>query len=876
KLQGDLYLMSGRLTEALAAYTTGMEASAAFHDYLWQAVATEGYCAALLLLCERGSERRLAHAFVVAAPRGAETRASDATPEGLGGLLREVAGLFGQVPALFEKCHTLAPLLHVEACARAALVLRASREALLGDCDPEAALGSLLHQQNLLHPHPAPVCAVLDVVAQACGAPLRAEISRGLQRGWPGGLAALADQLELLLGVCAIYGRIGYPRKAAFFLRQFLLTSVPVLLRATDRRPAVPESPVMRSSAAGGESALPDGAAAFGAVLSAAAAATQLPGRTSSSGYLRPLPVPRKAARAGGGGSNMSQAIITCLDALAASLARSGWLHLQADGLRGCLALAEALPSPPHAIAFAFRLVRCLGQLADTAPEPQRRALVEELHTVRGYILHTIGSMRHGSAQRPPPASPQPADEPADACVGGRDAAVVGGALDSLLEGVQLCMVLDGSQPVQTDAPASAAAPSLFLYTPGAQTQGDRPLLLAAGERARFVATLRNPLPFALPLSDVALLAAVGSDSGSVTVVPTSCTVPAGGRGQVLLEAVPDAAGRLRVAGVRMRVFQDLQIECTLADDNALSAAKRPKERQLHQRLEAERAALLGATATHAPAPSAAQLSPPNAGYALVATVAPPLPHLALAGSTMASEESLALHEGESRTVTLTLVNSSAGVGVDRIEVLFEPPPALMGDQLRNGADDVVQAALSYRAESMRVRPMDTLPLHIRVDGLPGLAGATVVVRYGSSAAAAAGWQRELRVPLHVSVSRLVVAPVRATRYLPLPPYIARAFAGAGAATDGLAAAARDVVAASDRPPEDLYCLAEIDVANAGAAGLRLDVEVDLSHGVSAAPLLRTQHVHVPAGGGAARLAVPLPRVSLSGAALSAPIPGVE
>ncbi|KAJ2707115.1 hypothetical protein H4R19_004944, partial [Coemansia spiralis] len=518
KLQGDLYLMGGRLTEALVAYSTAMDASAVFHDHLWQAVAMEGYCAALLLLCERRNERRLAHAFVVGLPRGAESRTGDAEPEGLAGLLGEIAELFAQVPALFEKCHALAPLLHAEACVRAALVLQAAREALLGDCDAEAALGPLLQQQSDLYPRPTAVaaCATRDVVAQTCGAPLRAEISRCLQRGWSGGLATVADQLELLAGVGAIYGRIAYSRKAAFFLRQFLLTAVPVLLRAADRGLSARGSPAIRSSSASGEpsalSAPPDGAAAF-------AAATYLPGRGGSGdggSHLRPLAVPHRTARAGG--ANMHQAIVACLDSLASSLARSSWLHLQADGLRGCLALAEALPSYPHAIAFALRLVHCLKQLADAAPEPQRRALVEEQHTVRGYILRTIGMRRHASAWKPLPdslpASPQLADGPAGAYVGGRDAAVVGGALDSLLEGIQLCTVIDSSQPIQTDAPASTAPPSLFLYTPGAQTQNDQPLLLAAGEKARFVATLRNPLPFALPLADVALVAAVDSAAG--------------------------------------------------------------------------------------------------------------------------------------------------------------------------------------------------------------------------------------------------------------------------------------------------------------------------------------------------------------------------
>ncbi|KAJ2715213.1 hypothetical protein H4R19_001328, partial [Coemansia spiralis] len=135
---------------------------------------------------------------------------------------------------------------------------------------------------------------------------------------------------------------------------------------------------------------------------------------------------------------------------------------------------------------------------------------------------------------------------------------------------------------------------------------------------------------------------------------------------------------------------------------------------------------------------------------------------------------------------------------------------------------------------------------------------------------------RELRMPLRVSVSRLV-APVCSPRFLPLPPYVARPPEPGGASSDDLVSIIRDAAAGSDRRPEDLYCLAEIRVANTGAADLCLDIDTDLSHGgAAAAHVVQTLQVHVPAGGEAVRLAVPLPRLALSRTALSVPIPGVE
>ncbi|KAJ2388098.1 hypothetical protein GGI05_003885, partial [Coemansia sp. RSA 2603] len=552
KLQGDLFLMSGRLGEAFSAYAASIESSRAVGDHLWHAVALEGYCTALLLQCSRTSERRLAVAYMAAIADGSADSATGSEAGGLspqssdlGSVLRQLGRLFAQVPVLYERCYTFAPLLHSEACVRAALVLHGTREALLHDA--EAAVHALVRMRQAPRVLP-PGTVVSDVVAGVRNVPLRAAISEWLQRGWSSGSAeslALADQLEMTTEISAVFRSIGYSRKSFFFLRQFLLLAIPVLLRTATAAGVSPGGRPSMSTRATDHTALSafaDGSSAFAAVSSAAAAAAAA---ASGAGMSAAHARGSFGSEAGAGDAapgvilarewisrpraGLRAAVVACLDALVCSfglgLAEAtgggggggGWMQLQADVLRECLAIAEALPSYAHALAAAFRLVRCLALLADAvAGEPQRRALVDEQLMLRAYLVRTIGLFHQQRRQLPAdkdgPDGGSIADGAVEDCrVAGRDCAVLGGVLDTLLVGVQFCMHAEGLSPIATAATgeaatAAAASDTLFLHNPSAQSQTQEAPVLVAGEEAFFVVTLANPFPFALPLSAVSLV----------------------------------------------------------------------------------------------------------------------------------------------------------------------------------------------------------------------------------------------------------------------------------------------------------------------------------------------------------------------------------
>ncbi|KAJ2827661.1 hypothetical protein IWW50_001781, partial [Coemansia erecta] len=599
KLRGDVLLLAGRVPEALGAYAAAAEAGAAAGDSLWQAAAAEGYCAALVQVAAR--EPEAAGAYVVGMP-GADISISE---DGMAGVAAGVAELHERVPELLARCHAVAPVLHAEACVRAAQAVQAAHVARTGDA--ARALQALAQGRNA-----------------ECRAPLHGQSADGRAgdrarmvavwagRAWDSAQAlGVADQLRVAAAAGAVVGAAGFRRRAAFYLRQFVLRAVPVLMRA--------------GRAAEAQTSFADGAAAFAAVGAQAAVGA--------------LPVPRMRSVPDG----LKRAVVACVDALA----RGGvaqWPGLQADVLRACVAAGTALPSAAHAMVAATRLACCIQ--AAPALLTTHRALADEQHVLRAFLQRL-------SAQ----AATQGVE--------------LGTALPGLLVGVQH-VALDHDAPPTRQKTAAADAPALFLHNPSAAPAAGEQPVLVAGECAWFVATLRNPLPFALVLSGMALLTdddASGSEGSSGYNNSDSgvdCTVPTGAEGRVLLPLTPrGAAESLSVRGIRARVFQHVPIACELRAEDAADAARRVRARPLQQRLVAERRKLAG----HVAAESEQALSPLDAGCVLGVGVAPALPRLAVAAAKLQGggplslcegSGPLSLYEGESRVVELALANTGA------------------------------------------------------------------------------------------------------------------------------------------------------------------------------------------------------------------------
>ncbi|KAJ1787656.1 hypothetical protein LPJ62_003261, partial [Coemansia sp. RSA 2167] len=760
KLRGDVLLLAGRVPESLGAYAAACEASAAAGDSLWQATAAEGYCAALVQMAAR--EPEAAGAYVAGMP-GADVT----VPDGAAGVAVGIAELFGRVPELLARCHAVAPVLYAEACARAALAVQAAHVAQIDDA------GRVLHALAQGRIIESPAHRGSRLVAVWAG------------RAWDSAQAlGVSDQLRIAAACATVVRLSGFARRANFYLRQFVLRSVPVLMRS--------------GRAAEAQTAFSDGSVAF-AAISAQAASAQV------------MFVPHKRQVPEG----LKRAVVVCVDVLARGCTTQ-WMGLQMDVLRTCVAACAALPSAAHAVVAATRLACCVQSALVTSHST--RSLVEEQHVLRAFLQRMAVSAQ---------------------------GAQLGGVLRGLLVAVQHVLLDRDAAPCHVQAEKSDA-PSLFLHNPSAMVERERPVVVA-NECAWFVVTLRNPLPFALVLSNMVLL----SDDAAEEKSGIECSVPAGAEGRVLLPLTPRVqSDNLSIRGVRAIVFQHVPVVCELHEENEAELAKRTRMRPLRQRLAREQRKLNG----NANGESDKVLSPLDTGCVLSVGVSPPMPLLSVVASlcnsplNVRTDSPLSLYEGESQVIELVLANS--GADADWLRVEFEP----VGTQR-----EVVDAALEYQLGAQCVKAQGTQVLRVRVCGLPGLVGASVTVHYGTKEATE--WARVLRWPLRVSVAPIIV-PGQSTWYCGVPPYIVSALDAPVSDNDpDVVRILRNANADCDK-----YCLAEISVANVCVSDIRLDVE-----GASGG-LTRV----VRAGAEQSRVTVPLRRVTLDDRAVQVPVPGTD
>ncbi|KAI9140539.1 transport protein Trs120 or TRAPPC9 TRAPP II complex subunit-domain-containing protein [Paraphysoderma sedebokerense] len=199
KLIADLYLMAGRLQEAIAGYVTAVETTKSNIDYLWQASALEGYYIALLLLSY--SKTGLPSSL----PTLSTTSETDSISSQTGSTssntinLLEIQEKYKEIISLYEKAG--APLLVIQSAVKVARLLA-----------------------DLLE---SPLFKTTNILAN------RVEIVGWLSLAWASGVEGLylSDQVRTALSLAALYSRIGYHRKQSFFLRYAASILLPIISR---------------------------------------------------------------------------------------------------------------------------------------------------------------------------------------------------------------------------------------------------------------------------------------------------------------------------------------------------------------------------------------------------------------------------------------------------------------------------------------------------------------------------------------------------------------------------------------------------------------------------------------------------------------------
>ncbi|KAL1919540.1 uncharacterized protein VTP21DRAFT_2233 [Calcarisporiella thermophila] len=233
KLIADLYLLSGRLPDAVTSYTTCIELLKSNSDYLWQASALEGLCCAYFM----AECLNLTHLITNPAPGQAGTPGSPSVSipgHSSKPLLIDLPEKYATIMQLLTKYTTSSgavpcpSMIPIEAYLKIARFL-----ATVWWCDGwnEKSMSILLG--NVSAREDATPQAPPKIWSRKCGVS-RPDIASWVMRAWnfPMDDLTLTEQIQITTVMASIMSFIGYPRKHAFFLRQTALLVLPLLFEA--------------------------------------------------------------------------------------------------------------------------------------------------------------------------------------------------------------------------------------------------------------------------------------------------------------------------------------------------------------------------------------------------------------------------------------------------------------------------------------------------------------------------------------------------------------------------------------------------------------------------------------------------------------------
>ncbi|KAJ1674884.1 hypothetical protein EV182_002366, partial [Spiromyces aspiralis] len=242
KMEGDLLLMSGRLVEAVSAYSTCTNLCKAAQNSLCYAVALEGYSVALLSLAAQELARDLLKGLLLSPPISILLENSriglqlvgstsqsvtsslpttfSAISNNLFDVLCQINAHYAEIPLVYESIAAFAPLLHSEACIREGMFLSVLRQ--FGRDNAEEALRILLGlpQDQTLLGRGAPYRRTLDAIASRHDLPLNFDVAQWAQRAWTPAVHTLSwvDRVSIAAHLCALFCEASMSRKEIGFL----------------------------------------------------------------------------------------------------------------------------------------------------------------------------------------------------------------------------------------------------------------------------------------------------------------------------------------------------------------------------------------------------------------------------------------------------------------------------------------------------------------------------------------------------------------------------------------------------------------------------------------------------------------------------------
>lgn len=732
KLMGDLLLLAGRVEEAVTIYTDAIDGTKGNSDFLWQAAGMEGLVCANLIRGLRAAGMAglngsptispRTYSLPVTRPTGADARkAVDLRPEDAGYTLNEVLeGLpkrYRELMSLYEKGQSslspdaldkpvvmkllpdgtpVAPLRSpspsVATPEKPSLLDRVSSRFSSSSSSPNiskdiestfsplhsilvvraairiARLLAGLHVQGAMVTfdggadwHPANAASFLpsyaDIRADASISPTRADVAAWLNKASSvlmqnAVLISVEDRCWASSAIAAIYAQLGMERKSAFHLRVACLTVIDELRKGprggvvgTAALAGLPEQTRRRSVGSAMVQLLTQVAGVLGLFDDKPAKEEDILEdpfaelRRTFSGEDYVWLLRETGSKIAGVRPFIPRGSRTWRDFR--SRAHFGWPDLQLNLLKEAVDLGTILDYPTISYDFLCLLIRRFHLVL--SPKECMDA-VRQLGTA-------WGDLRDEEVVRK-----EDRDVP------------------RLSLGVPVVVKLELERPAPArlvyvhrapleDAQQVDEVPDAFIYNPYDEKLAEKagPADLACGEPVTVDVTLANPLDIDLPLSKVSIW--ISGVQFEPTV--TACMLPAQAREfKIQLMGTPMEAGELEIRGIKVQTIGGIEEEISPLGQSA----PRPEE---------ERERLLGkVNMTVIPQLSSRQVSTasqiaPAFKQGPRATVLSPQPILECINSTLGTQNTLALFEGERSSFALTVVNAGP-VAIESLAVTFK------------------------------------------------------------------------------------------------------------------------------------------------------------------------------------------------------------
>ncbi|CAG8526638.1 6126_t:CDS:10 [Ambispora leptoticha] len=321
KLIADLYLMSGRLPDAVTFYYNAIDTTRNNSDYLWQAAAIEGLCVALILLAYLHAD---IGPQVLQAPPSPNTNppSSPSSPVAPKPLWADITEKYLNVITLYAKTSNSAynqvpPLVYTESCLKLAKML--SSIWVVGQWGDDAL-------KLIVHGGPLPEKGLSEKwgLSQISGV-TRVEIAQWTMKGYGAFVEemSITEQIYITTTMASIFSVINFRRKHAFFLRQTALLILPLLAKPQN------SSSQTNLSLEGGDAG----------ILACIAKFTEIYGV----------------------GDNVKEEKSDVSHVHEDEpLLNFGWPDIQIDVLKDAISLSEAIPDLPSSIKYTTRLLRKL------------------------------------------------------------------------------------------------------------------------------------------------------------------------------------------------------------------------------------------------------------------------------------------------------------------------------------------------------------------------------------------------------------------------------------------------------------------------------------------------------------------------------------